>query len=99
MLWQTLRTFAIVYVLSSIAFSGQKERGLTLDTEHSQNESPGRPRFAISREQLDALHGDCGLRWSDISRMFGVFTRTMRRRRHELGMAVEGKEFLKRKTN
>ena len=54
----------------SLTESGQSNVG-SLDTEHSQNESPGRPRFAISREQLDALHEDCGLRWSDISRMFG----------------------------
>ena len=54
----------------SLTESGQRNVG-SLDTELSRNESPGRPRFAISREQLDALHGDCGLRWSDISRMFG----------------------------
>ena len=54
---------------------------------------PGRPRFAVSREQLEALHRDCGFRWSDIARTLGLSDRTLRRRRHEFGMRVEGREF------
>jgi hypothetical protein len=53
----------------------------------------GRPRFRVSHEQLQALHGDCGMRWSDIARTLGVSERTVRRRRHEFGMPVEGREF------
>ena len=49
----------------------------------------GRPRFRVSHEQLQALHGDCGMRWSDIARTLGVSERTVRRRRHEFGMPVE----------
>ena len=53
----------------------------------------GRPRFCLSQEQLQALHRDCGMRWSDISRTLGVSERTVRRRRHQFGMSVEGREF------
>ena len=31
--------------------------------------------------------------WSEISRTLGISERTLRRRRHEFGMKVEGKEF------
>lgn len=59
--------------------------------EHS--DTPGRPRLGVSREQLEALQRDCGFRWNDIARMLGVSDRTLRRRRHEFGMGVEGREF------
>ena len=33
------------------------------------------------------------MRWSDISQTLGVSERTVRRRRHQFGMSVEGREF------
>ncbi|XP_044167224.1 uncharacterized protein LOC122951270 isoform X2 [Acropora millepora] len=65
---------------------------LCFEREHFQNETPGRPRLAVSREQLEALQ-ECGFRWSDIGRMLCLSSSTLRRRRHELGMPVEGREF------
>ena len=35
----------------------------------------------------------CGFRWNDIAETLGVSDRTLRRRRHEFGMRVEGREF------
>ena len=62
-----------------------------LENEHFQR--PGRPRLAINRGQLEALQRDSGFRWSDVARILCVSARTLRRRRHELGMPVEGREF------
>ena len=39
------------------------------------------------------LHEVCGFRWNDIVESLGVSDRTLRRRRHEFGMRVEGREF------
>ena len=46
---------------------------LYLEQSHSQ----GYPRLAISREQLDALHRDCGFCWNDIARILSVLDRTL----------------------
>ena len=54
---------------------------------------PGRPRLAITQGQLEALQRDSGFRWSDVARILCVSARTLRRRRHELGMLVEGRQF------
>ena len=54
---------------------------------------PGRPRLAITQGQLEALQRDIGFRWSDVARILCVSARTLRRRRHELGMLVEGRQF------
>ena len=62
------------------------------ERDHFQNETPGRPRLAVSCEQLEAL-SDCRFRWSDIGRMLCASSSTLRRRRHKLGMPVEGREF------
>ena len=62
-----------------------------LSLEHF--DTPGRPRLAISREQLESLQGHCRFRWNDIAWMLGVSDRTLRRRRHEFGMRVEGRAF------
>ena len=48
---------------------------------------PGRPRIPVNWEQLQALHGNCGLRWSDIARTLNISERTL------LGMSVEGRQF------
>ena len=43
--------------------------------------------------QLEALQRDSGFSWSDVARIFCVSARTLRRRRHELGILVEGRQF------
>lgn len=48
----------------------------------------GRPPFAISVEQIQALREGEGFRWTDIARILGVSTRTLSRRRQGLGMSV-----------
>ena len=58
-----------------------------------QGAGPGRPRVRVTREQLQSLNEDAGFTWSEISRTLGISERTLRRRRHEFGMRVEGKEF------
>ena len=57
------------------------------------SEGRGRPRVEIAQSQLEALHNAGGFRWNDVARMLQVSSRTLRRRRHELGMRVEGREF------
>ena len=58
-----------------------------------QGAGPGRPRLQVTREQLQTLSEDAGFSWSEISRTLGISERTLRKRHHELGMKVEGKEF------
>ena len=53
----------------------------------------GRPRLVVTQQPLQTLHGVCGFRWNDIAETLGVSDRTLRRRRHEFGMRVEGREF------
>ena len=62
-----------------------------LQIEHCNR--PGRPRLAITQGQLEALQRDSGFRWSDVARILCVSARTLRRRRHELGMLVESRQF------
>ena len=62
-----------------------------LQIEHCNR--PGRPRLAITQGQLEGLQRDSGFRWSDVARILCVSARTLRRRRHELGMLVEGRQF------
>ena len=53
----------------------------------------GRPRVVVTQQQLQTLQKVCGFRWNDIAETLGVSDRTLRRRRHEFGMRVEGREF------
>ena len=62
-----------------------------LQIEHCNR--PGRPRLAITQEQLEALQRDSGFCWSDVARILCVSARTLCHRRHELGMLVEGRQF------
>ena len=48
----------------------------------------GRPGINVTLQQLNALHNEAGFRWADVSRILGVSERTIRRRRHEFGIAV-----------
>jgi len=47
---------------------------------------------AVNSSKL-CIARDCRFRWSDIARILGVSERTLRRRRHQFGMQVEGREF------
>lgn len=51
------------------------------------NKGAGRPRFLIPQEQLEGLRS-LHFSWTKIAEMLGVSEKTIRRRRHELGMAV-----------
>ena len=62
--------------------------GPGLAVEMSNN--AGRPRMFVTREQLESLHEQCHLHRSDIAHSLGISERTIRRRRHEFGMPVEG---------
>ena len=53
----------------------------------------GRPRIIVTQQQLQTLHEVCGFCWNDIAETLGVSDRTLRRRLHEYGMRVEGREF------
>ena len=48
----------------------------------------GRPSFTISVEQIQSLREGVFFRWTDIARILGVSTRTLSRRRQELGLSV-----------
>ena len=73
--------------------SGENGRVGNIRSRLEQIEGPGRPRLAITETQLEALHHTAGFRWNDVARIFNVSSRTLRRRRHELGMRVEGREY------
>jgi hypothetical protein len=83
-------------------FEGRSNNMQDDNCEHEYNvrsrlentsEGRGRPRVEIAQSQLEALHNAGGFRWNDVARMLQVSSRTLRRRRHELGMRVEGREF------
>ena len=67
--------------------------GVILRSRLERTEGPGRPLLQISEEQLEALHSNAGFRWNDVARILNVSSRTLRRRRHELGMQVEGRQY------
>ncbi len=39
------------------------------------------------------MHHSARFRWNDVARILNVSSRTLRRRRHELGMQVQGREY------
>lgn len=53
-----------------------------------QNTGRGRPRYAIEKPQLEFLRGK-HFTWAQIARLLNVSTRTLRRRRDELGIIDE----------
>ena len=53
-----------------------------------QNATVGRPKFVITREQLEFLRKDFGFSWVDIANLMGVSISTILRRRHEFGMQI-----------
>ena len=73
--------------------SGEEQHNIRRGLEPHTAEGPGRPRLQITQEQLEALHNVAGFRWNDIARILQVSDRTLRRRSHEMGMPVEGREF------
>ena len=48
----------------------------------------GRPSYTISVKQIQALREGVFFRWTDIASILGVSTRTLSRRRQELGLSV-----------
>ena len=48
----------------------------------------GRPRYELTRDQIQILRGELGFRWVDIAAILGISSRTLNRRRHEFGMSV-----------
>ena len=54
----------------------------------NRNGCVGRPRIEITQEQIQILRNNLGFKWIDIARMFGVSSRTLIRRREELGMPL-----------
>ena len=54
----------------------------------NRNGCVGRPRIEITQEQIEVLRNNLGFKWIDIARMFGVSSRTLIRRREELGMSL-----------
>ena len=47
---------------------------------HMQNATVGRPKFVITREQLEFLPKDIGFSWVDIANLMGVSISTILRR-------------------
>ncbi len=97
--------FLFVQMLSYLA-QFQRASSLQEDTENNfdfpdlgpglaveNTNDPGRPRMLVTREQLETLYEQCHLHWSDIAHSLGISERTIRRRRHQFGMPVEGREF------
>ena len=102
-----LRNLYFLFVQTS-SYLAQFQRDISLqeDTENNfdfpdlgpgpaveMNNNAGRPRIFVTREQLETLHEQCHLHWSDIAHSLGISERTIRRRRHEFGMPVEGRQF------
>ena len=48
----------------------------------------GRPKFLITKDQLEFLRSEIGFSWVDISNILGVSVSTITRRRHEYGMEI-----------
>lgn len=48
----------------------------------------GRPKFLITKDQLEFLRLEIGFSWVDIGNLLGVSVSTITRRRHEYGMAI-----------
>ena len=77
----------------SVEREGNELTPLTTNLQRDQYGGRGRPKHHVSRDQLQALNVDAGFSWSEIARTLGISERTLRRRRHELGMSVEGRVF------
>ncbi|XP_013887271.1 uncharacterized protein LOC106534981, partial [Austrofundulus limnaeus] len=58
---------------------------LMLVFQPSLTRTSGRPRYILSRDQLLLLR-EAGMSWASVSFWLGISTRTLRRRRHEMGM-------------
>lgn len=77
----------------SVEREGNELTPLTTNLQRDQYGGRGRPKHHVSCDQLQALNVDAGFSWSEIARTLGISERTLRRRRHELGMSVEGRVF------
>ena len=75
-MWESLETK--LRTLQRMAFS----------VATNQSSSVGRPKFVITKDQLEFLRKDIGFSWVDIADLIGVSVSTILRRRHEFGMAI-----------
>ena len=65
-----------------------RERVNWLEEDRDYNRSRGRPRFSVSKSQIEGLR-DLGFTWSKIAAMIGVSRITLHRRIRELGLEEE----------
>ena len=65
-----------------------RERVNWLEEDRDYNRSRGRPRFSVSKSQIEGLR-DLGFTWSKIAAMIGVSRITLHRRIRELGLEGE----------
>ena len=93
------------FLLSRLSALRQEFEAQTNDLHNARDENsgesnlcsrsgrPGPPRFYITEVQLEALHLSARFRWNDVARILSISSRTLRCRRNELGMHVEGREY------
>ena len=58
----------------------------------NENSNVGRPKFVITKEQLEFLRKDIGFSWVDIADLIGVSVSTILRRRHKFSMPIRENE-------
>lgn len=90
------------FLLSRLSALRQEFEAQTNDLHDARDENGGEinlcsrsgwPRFYITEAQLEALHLSARFCWNDVAHILNISSRTLRRRRHELGMHVEGREY------
>ena len=64
---------------------GRSSSAYQVPLQHASHLRPGRPRFSITKEQLEYLHS-LHFSWTEIARILGVSRMTVHRRRAEYGM-------------
>ena len=67
------------------ANSNSQQETLRPNILHAQN--PGRPMFSVNMDDVSRLRS-LGFSWNDLSSLFGISSRTLRRRRLESGISV-----------
>ena len=64
-------------------------RTMAFSVDVGPRTAAGRPKFQISKEQMEFLRIDIGFSWVDIARPLGVSVSTVTRRRHEFGLGIQ----------
>ena len=65
---------------------------MAFSVSSNENSNVGRPKFVITKEQLEFLRKDIGFSWVDIADLIGVSVSTILRRRHEFSMPIRENE-------